>query len=33
MLASTFASPFKNLILTGNVMDDSFLILKTEKQQ
>jgi len=33
MSASTVASPFKNLILTGNVMDDSFLILKTEKQQ
>lgn len=28
MSASTVASPFGNLILTGNVMDDKFLILK-----
>ena len=29
MSASTVAAPFKDLILTGNVMDDKFLILKT----
>lgn len=28
MSASTVAAPFGNLLLTGNVMDDSFLILK-----
>ncbi len=28
MSASTVAVPFRNLILTGNVMDDNFLILK-----
>ena len=28
MSASTVAAPFENLILTGNVMDDEFLILK-----
>ncbi len=28
MSASTVAAPFGNLILTGNVMDDNFLILK-----
>lgn len=28
MSASTVAAPFGNLILTGNVMDDKFLILK-----
>jgi len=28
MSASTVAAPFGNLILTGNVMDDAFLILK-----
>lgn len=28
MSASTVAAPFKNLILTGNVMDNHFLILK-----
>ena len=30
MSASTVAAPFGNLILTGNVMDDEFLILKKE---
>ncbi|MDH5413757.1 MAG: SMP-30/gluconolactonase/LRE family protein [Flavobacteriaceae bacterium] len=28
MSASTVAAPFQNLILTGNVMDDKFLVLK-----
>ncbi len=28
MSASTVAAPFGDLILTGNVMDDHFLILK-----
>ena len=28
MSASTVAAPFKDLILTGNVMDDKFLVLK-----
>lgn len=28
MSASTVAAPFRNLILTGNVMDDKFLVLK-----
>ncbi len=31
MSASTVAAPFKNLIITGNVMDANFLILKKEK--
>lgn len=30
MSASTVAAPFGNLILTGNVMDDKFLILKRD---
>lgn len=30
MSGSTVAAPFKNLILTGNVMDSKFLILKTK---
>lgn len=30
MSASTVAAPFGNLILTGNVMDDKFLILKSD---
>ncbi len=30
MSGSTVAVPFQNLILTGNVMDDKFLILKNE---
>ncbi len=28
MSASTVATPFNNLIFTGNVMDNHFLILK-----
>lgn len=31
MSASTVAAPFGNLILTGNVMDDAFLILQRDK--
>ncbi|SNR32219.1 SMP-30/gluconolactonase/LRE family protein [Lutibacter flavus] len=30
MSASTVAAPFKNLILTGNVMDNEFLVLKNK---
>ncbi|MDY8134475.1 SMP-30/gluconolactonase/LRE family protein [Aquimarina sp. 2201CG5-10] len=31
MSASSVATPFKDLILTGNVMDDAFLVLKRQK--
>ncbi|AXT56456.1 hypothetical protein D1815_12040 [Aquimarina sp. AD1] len=31
MSGSTVATPYKNLIITGNVMDDHFLILKVKK--
>ncbi|WP_299440383.1 SMP-30/gluconolactonase/LRE family protein [uncultured Aquimarina sp.] len=31
MSGSTIAAPFEDLIVTGNVMDDKFLILKPEK--
>ena len=31
MSASTVAAPYKNLIITGNVMDSHFLVLKRDR--